>query len=108
MTIVETAEPPDAPAYGQGLVQEGGWLVYSGTRKVGGGSLTGEQPPKPRGFKLIPDVITGMAGFGFPARFQEVGTAHQPARPFLWPAALEVARVASSIMASIVGPRLRR
>lgn len=107
-TIVETAEPPDATPYGVGLVDSGGWAVYAGSKKVGGGSLDGTQPNKPRAFKPLPTGITGIAGFGFPARFQETGTVSQPARPFLWPSAMRVAGSAPEIMKSIVGPRLGR
>ena len=106
-TVIETAEPPDATPFGEGLVTEGGWAVYAGSKKVGGGSLAGPQPRKPRGLKLASDAITGIAGFGFPARFQEVGTVHQPSRPFLWPTAARVGRIAGDVMREIVGPLLR-
>lgn len=107
-TIVETADPPDATPFGEGLVTSGGWAVYAGKAKVAGGSLDGTQPNKPRGFRPAPDGITGIAGFGFPARFQEMGTVNQPARPWFWPAAMRVAGSAAAIMKSIVGPRLGR
>jgi len=108
-TIVETADPPDATPFGQGLVTQGGWLVYDGPRKVAGGSLVGLQPKKPRGFRVAgTEGITGIAGFGFPARFQETGTVHQPPRPFLWPAAIRVKGVAADIMRTAVRSRLGR
>jgi len=106
-TVVETANPPDATPFGVGLVKSGGWAVYAGSKKVGGGSLDGSQPAKPRSLETPADAITGIAGFGFPARFQETGTVDQPARPFLWPAAVRVKGVAADIMREIVGPRLR-
>lgn len=107
-TIVETAQPPDATPFGEGLVTEGGWLVYVGPKKVAGGSLTGLQPKKPRELRVAgTTTAVAIAGFGFPARFQEIGTARQPSRPFLWPAALRVVPIAGAIMASIVAPRLR-
>lgn len=105
-TIVETAEPPDATPFGEGLVTSGGWAVYAGSRKVGGGSLDGTQPNKPRAFKANPTGITGIAGFGFPARFQEVGTVHHDAQPFLTPASKQVSGHAGEIMRGVVGPRL--
>ena len=108
-TIVETAEPPDATPFGEGLVTQGGWLVYDGSKKVAGGSLSGLQPKKPRSFRVKGTVgITAIAGFGFPARFQETGTSDQPAKPFLTPAAVRVKEVAPAIMRDTVGPRLRR
>ena len=106
-TIVETADPPDATPFGEGLVTQGGWLVYSGSKKVAGGSLVGLQPKKPRAFRVAAaTIIQAIAGFGFPARFQETGTVDQPARPFLWPTALRVKAVAGDIMRSAVGSRL--
>lgn len=105
-TVVETADPPDETPFGAGLVRHGGWAVYDGTKKVGGGSLDGSQPKKPRAFKPLPNAITGIAGFDFPARFQELGTVHQPARPFFMPAAVRVKGIAAEIMREIVGPRL--
>jgi hypothetical protein len=107
-TIVEVADPPDATPFGAGLVTSGGWAVYDGKRKIAGGSLDGTQPNKPRDFKAEPTGITGIAGFGFPARFQETGTVHHSAQPFFTPAAEQVAGHAGEIMRSIVGPRLKR
>lgn len=107
-TIIETAKPPDATPFGEGLVTEGGWLVYDGSKKVAGGSLGGNQPKKPRAFRVRGTVgITGIAGFGFPARFQETGTEHQPARPFFMPAIVRVKGVAADIMREIVAPKLK-
>lgn len=108
-TVIEVANPPDATPFGVGLVTQGGWLVYVGSKKVGGGSLVGLQPKKPRAFRVAgTEGIVAIAGFGFPGRFQETGTTNQPARPFLTPAMLEVASAAPEIMRSVVGPRLRR
>jgi hypothetical protein len=105
-TIVETAGPPDATPFGLGLVNSGGWAVYDGKKKLSGGSLDGSQPKKPRAFRAEATGITGIAGFGFPARFQETGTVHQPARPFLLPAAIRVKGIAAAIMRDVVGPHL--
>ena len=107
-TIVETADPPDATPFGVGLVTSGGWAVYAGSKKVGGGSLDGTQPNKPRAFRPEPTGVTGIAGFGFPARFQEIGTVHHAAQPFFTPAVEQVAAQAGEIMKSVVGPRLGR
>lgn len=108
-TVVETADPPDATPFGEGLVTEGGWLVYQGANKVAGGSLRGLQPKKPRAFRVRgTTAIVGIAGFGFPGRFQETGTKNQPARPWFTPAVVRVKGVAGEIMRDAVGPRLRR
>jgi hypothetical protein len=108
-TFVETAKPPDATPFGEGLVTRGGWLVYDGSKKVAGGSLEGIQPNKPRSFRVRGTAgIQGIAGFGFPARFQEAGTVHQPARPFGTPAAIQTENVSLEIMRDAVGPLVRR
>jgi hypothetical protein len=107
-TIVETAEPPDAAPFGVGLPARGGWLVYDGSKKVAGGSLSGNQPKKPRAFAVRGTAgIQAIAGFGFPGRFQETGTVHQPARPWFTPAVIRVKGIAAEIMRSAVGSKLR-
>jgi len=107
-TVVETARPPDAPPYGQGLPAHGGWLVYAGAKKVGGGSLDGRQPKKPRGFRVQGSrMLQAIAGFSFPGRFQESGTAKMAANPFLTPAASATVPHAPSIMKPAVQRRLR-
>lgn len=104
-TAIEVADPPDATPHGAGLVNAGGWLVFVDGKKVAGGSLRGTQPKKPRGV-AIPAGVVGLAGWPFPARFQEGGTVDQPARPFFAPAANRTAGAAPAIMRSEVG-RLR-
>jgi hypothetical protein len=102
-TIVETANPPDATPYGVGLVRAGGWAAYFGSKKVGGGGLDGKQPGKPRAFRPEPEVVSAIAGFGFPARFVEYGTVKMAAEPFLWPAVLRVKDEVPAIMKRAVG-----
>lgn len=106
-TIVEDADPPDAPPFGVGLAKRGGWAVYQGSKKVGGGSMTGAQPKKPRDFKAAARGITGIAGFGFPGRFQETGTVNHAAQPFLWPAAMRVLQHAGAILKDSLRGMLR-
>lgn len=105
-TIVEVADPPDAEPYGVGLVKRGGWAVYDGGKKVGGGSLDGSQPNKPKAFRTPPGDIHGIAGFGFPARFQETGTVKQPARPWLWRTVIAVSDHAGRILAEHIRHRM--
>lgn len=99
---------PDAEPFGQGLMRNIGWLVYAGSKKVGGGSLLGVQPKKPRGFQTESTGITGMVGAGFPGRLQETGWSNAPARPWFTPPMMRVAGHALAIMRDVVGPRLRR
>lgn len=107
--IVEEAHPPDETPYGVGLVKAGGALTYVGPKKVNGFGLDGRQPAKPRAVKVAgTQGIVGVAGYGFPARFQELGTVHQPARPFLWPAVGRVVPRIPGIMRQAAAYRLAR
>lgn len=81
--VIEKTTPPDAEPFGKGLVTTGDWGVWAGTRKVAGTAT------KPRSVRLPKTGATLIAGYGFPGRFQELGTINQPARPFFTPAMLE-------------------
>lgn len=86
-SIVLSAHPPDAPPYGQGLVQGGGVVAFAGNKRVGVAATGGQGAiTKPRAAKLDPTGITVIGGFGFPGRFLEEGTVHTRAQPFLTPA----------------------
>lgn len=107
-TVVEEANVPDAAPYGSGLVVHGGWLVYAGADKVGGGSLDGRQPKKPRAMRVKGSrQIQAWAGFSFPGRFLEAGTSKMSARPFLTPSMTRTAPHAASIMKPAVQAKLR-
>ena len=90
--IVNAADVPDAAPYGVGLVQGGGVLEYVGSKRVGVWSKTGNTDvKKPRSAKLSGKGSLGATvifGYGFPGRFQEVGTIRQRGKPFLTPATL--------------------
>ena len=106
--IVRTATPPDATPFGEGLVDRGGWLGYVGSKKIGGGSLDGRQPKKPRALRVRgSEEIVAIAGFGFPGRLQELGTAHHGSQPFLTPAGQNVSDRAPEIMRDRVPDSLR-
>jgi HK97 gp10 family phage protein len=108
-TIIEEADPPDATPFGEGLVTRGGALAYVGDKKVAGWGTDGKQPKKPRAFKVRGSGrIMAIAGFGFPARFQEFGTIKQPARPFLTPAMNRVIPRITEIMKPVVEAELRK
>lgn len=120
-TIVHTARPPSdvstesaAEAFEEAsekrpdLAHAGGAAVWVDGKKVAGMGLDGKQPQKPRGLKLLRPGITGIAGFGFPGRFAEFGTIHQPPRPFLTPAVQQVIPSAPSIMGGVVRTALAR
>lgn len=107
--IVTTANPPDATPFGEGLVTHGGFVTYVGAKKTAGWSMDGRQPKKPRAIRVRgTDTILTAAGFGFPARFQEFGTARQPARPFLTPARNAVEPRAAGIMRQAAAYRIAR
>jgi hypothetical protein len=80
--IIDRTTPPDAEPFGEGLVTTGDYGVWAGTKKVAGTAT------KPRAVRLSKTGITLLAGYGFPGRFQELGTIHQPARPFFTPSVL--------------------
>ena len=56
--------------------------------RAGTAGRTDESVKKPQAAKLTTFGITVIGGYGFPGRFQEAGTAKQPARPFLTPSLL--------------------
>ncbi len=109
-TIVEEADAPDETPFGEGLVQRGGAIVYIGAKKVGGFGLDGRQPKKPRAIRVRgkTDEILAVGGYSFPARFQEFGTIHQPARPFLTPSMNRVIPRAAGIMRQAAVYRIAR
>lgn len=89
-SILADANVPDAPPYGQGLVEGGGVIVYvkggTGTaKKVASTTIGGKQIRKPRQARIAIGA-TALVGYGFPGRFVELGTIATPAQPFLSPA----------------------
>jgi hypothetical protein len=92
-TILEVADPPDAAPFGTGLVTSGGFLVYAGAKKVDGFHQGGGQPKKPRAARVkgADGVVTLFVGWGFPGRFQELGTVNHGPQPFATPALNQVA-----------------
>ena len=107
--IVDTASPnaPDAPPLGQGLPKQGGAIAWVGKKKVNNASLDGSQVVKPRTLVLTEDQETAVAGFGFPARFQELGTVYAHAQPFLTPAAMEVVPDGEAVLSAAMQRRLK-
>jgi hypothetical protein len=104
--IVESAHPPDAPPFGEGLLEGGGAIAWAGTKKVNGTTIGGKQIVKPRALKLDPTKVTAIAGWGFPARFVELGTIDTPAEPFLGPAAAAEAPGAKAAIGRALGASL--
>jgi hypothetical protein len=102
--IISAANPPDDTPIGVGLVEAGAAIAFVGRKKVGGTTVLGRQVAKPRSATLGPGV-TVIGGYGFPARFQELGTVHQPARPFLTPALLAELPGAAGYIRSAVSRR---
>lgn len=85
-SILRGAHVPDATPYGEGLIERGGLVAYVDRKQVANWSVSSADPivNKPRAAKLGPGSLV-VAGFGFPGRFQEIGTVHQPGRPFVSP-----------------------
>jgi hypothetical protein len=86
VSIVEGADVPDAPPYGQGLVEGGGVVAFVGRKRV---AVSRPGVKKPRACRLTPFGITVAGGYGFPGKYQEQGTVHQSPQPFLTPALME-------------------
>lgn len=103
-TIIETADPPDAPPYGQGLVQQGGAIAFVKGKKVGDSATFsgGKATAKPRAAKVNDAPVVVIVGWGFPARFVEFGTVKMAAEPFFVPARDAVAPSAAAIAAPII------
>ena len=97
--MIANAHPPDDPLTAE--VIQGGAVGYIDGRKIGGQAT---KPSSERGLKQR--GIVAFFGFGFPARFQEIGTVHQPARPFLWPAVTETEPEMAGLMAAASHARL--
>lgn len=106
--VVQEADPPDDTPYGVGLVRAGGTLAYVDGKKIDDWSQDGTTVKKPRALRLGKPSIVGVGGYGFPARFQELGTVHQPARPFLAPTRDRVVGRIPSIMARAAKYRIAR
>ena len=90
LRVLEAARPPIASAGEEDqwspLSENNGTISYLNGKKVGG--LPGIKKPKAltvRGKGAVVGV-----GYGFPGRFNEMGAVHQPARPFLTPAVMQV------------------
>lgn len=82
--VLVDADPPDQTPYGVGLVRNGGYLTYVRDKKVGGFGLDGRQPRKPRAVRVKDSTdLQTIVGYGFPGRFQQLGTLRQPAQPFI-------------------------
>ena len=107
-TVLDVARPmvPDAPPYGLGLVNSGGWVVFANGRKVGGtanvrlGRRDQNRPPR-QGIALF-------VGYAFPGRFAERGTVRTRAQPFLSPALFETLPRLPALVRDATAARLGR
>lgn len=97
--IQSLVRPPDAEPYGKGLVKASGVATYVDGKKVAG---VGTAPRA-----AIPKVMGTVLGWGFPARFNELGTVRQPARPFFTPAMQEGLPEVAGDVAQAIEQRLQ-
>jgi hypothetical protein len=108
LRVLDVVRVPDAPPYGQGLVQGGGAVAFLGGKKVNGTTIGGKQIKKPYGLKTGSTEAVAAVGFGFPARFVELGTVDTQAEPFLTPAVMGVVGSdADVVLSEAVQRRLR-
>ena len=98
--VIAAAKVPDAPVLGAGLVEAGGTVAYVAGKKVGGSAT------KPKSLKVRTMGVAVAGGFPFPARFAEIGTVNQPARPFLTPALMATVPDAAPFIGSATTKRL--
>lgn len=66
-----------------------GWTNGKVTKALGADGSSAVT--KPRGMKTTPTGADAMVGFGFPGRYNETGTVHHGATPFLAPATVAFA-----------------
>jgi hypothetical protein len=103
--VLEVVKVPDAPPYSKGLIQGGGAIAYLGTKKVNGTTIGGKQIKKPRALRTKAGEAVAIVGFGFPARFVELGTLDTHAEPFLTPAVMAVAGSDAEVLISAATKR---
>lgn len=99
--VIAATKVPDAPVLGAGLIEQGGTVAYVAGKKVGGTAT------KPKAMKVKTMGVAVAGGFPFPARFAELGTVNQPARPFLTPALMTTVPDAAPYIRAKVAERLR-
>ena len=101
LNVLERTQPrvPDQPPIGKGLVRSGRAVTYVSGKKVAG---TGTAPREARTGVGIVTVV----GYGFPGFFNEVGTVHQPPRPFFTPGMVEEVPSAAPVCAAGIERRL--
>lgn len=109
IALEASSRAADAPPYGEGIVKGWGVAVYVGTKKVGDISADGTATAKPRAFKVRGrEGLSAVVGFGFPARFLEMGTSDTAAQPFLTPAVMSVGPKAAELIREGAAPILSR
>lgn len=96
-SILARTNPPDDPATSAQIA--GGYGVWVDGQQVAG---SGDAP---HGVTPGPGV-TLVVGYDFPARFNEIGSAHQPGRPFFTPEVLATVPGAPEFLRGPVQSRL--
>jgi hypothetical protein len=92
--VIARTDVWDQSPYGEGLIDKGAAVAFVDGDRIGG------QADLPGGESS--DGIVAYAGFPFPARFNEIGTVNQPARPRITPAADSAIGDAEGIIARTV------
>jgi len=90
--VNEAGQRVRQPAAGFGLPTNWGVMAWVFGKLIygKGASRADSKISKPRAFRTDQASAEAIVGFGFPGRFNELGTAENPARPFLGPAAMDV------------------
>ncbi len=105
IALEASSRAADAPPLGVGLVDTWGAAMYVDGKKVGEISGDGKATKKPRAFRAGPG-LAGLVGFGFPARFVEVGTSRSRAQPFFTPSVMSALPNASAVIGAVTRPLL--
>lgn len=74
-----------------------GVAIWVDGKKVAQRSADGSATNKPRAFRPGKGLL-GFVGFGWPGRFEEVGTSDTPSHPFLTPAGMSFVGSAVAIV----------
>lgn len=104
--VLSVVQVPDAPPYGKGLLEGGGAIGFFGSKKVASTQIGGRDVAKPRSLRLKANESAVAVGFGFPARFVELGTVDTAANPFLSRAVAFVMPDADVIVSTAISKRL--
>lgn len=103
-----TANAPDAPPYGAGLVESGAATVWALGKLISGDVNRAASKNKPRGAKTPKDQVVMFVAFrATHAHLLELGTVNMAAHPFLLPAFNRHVSGAERFVTPAMGKRIK-